>query len=147
GKLEIADGGTVFLDEIGELSLNMQASFLRFLQQHEFQRVGGNITIRCDVRVIAATNRNLEQMVREGKFREDLYYRLRVVPLRMPSLSQRREDIPLLTAHFIKNHATRMGKSVVGVTRDAHQLLISHDWKGNVRELENAIIASLVFAE
>src|SRR5436190_20669920 len=113
------------LDEIGELSLNVQVSLLRFLQQHEIQRVGGNITIPCDARVIAATNRNLVQMVRKGTFREDLYYRLRVVPLRLPSLSVRSEDIPLLVAHFIKIHAVKMGKSAVGVTLYANVLLMS----------------------
>ena len=147
GKLEVANGGTVFLDEVGELPLKVQVILLRFLQQHEIQRVGGNVTIHSNVRVIAATNRNLEEMVRQGTFREDLYDRLRVVPLRLPSLAERPDDIPLLSAHFIKIHAGKMGKSIVGVTRDAHELLMSHEWKGNVRQLEHAIIGGIVFAE
>ena len=147
GKLEIADGGTLFLDEIGELPLNTQVLLLRFLQEREIQRVGSNQIIHSDVRLIAATNRNLEQMVRQGKFREDLYYRLRVVPLRMPALAERRDDIPLLAAYFIRKHAAKMGKPVLGISRDAHPLMMSLPWKGNVRELENAVIGALVFAD
>lgn len=139
GKFLQADGGTIFLDEIGETSPAMQAKLLRVLQEHEIQRVGGQETIRINVRVVAASNRVLEESVREGKFREDLYYRLNVVTLTVPPLRERGEDIPLLAAHFLEKFAARNRRQVAGITPQAMDLLLRHPWPGNVRELENAI--------
>jgi len=139
GKFELADGGTVFLDEIGEMNKEMQTKLLRFLQEKEFERVGGNQTFRVDVRIIAATNRDLEEMVRKGEFREDLYYRLNVVPIFMPCLRERKEDIPLLAEHFRKKLTAKLGKEVNSITPRAMKCLISYDWPGNVRELENIV--------
>jgi DNA-binding NtrC family response regulator len=144
GRFEQADGGTIFLDEIGEISPSTQVKLLRFLQEHEFERVGGNTTIKVDVRIVAATNRNLMQRVREGHFREDLYYRLNVVSIEMPSLRQRPSDIPLLASHFLQKYGRENGKPVDGFTDDALAHLANYDWPGNVRELENAIERAVV---
>lgn len=139
GKFELANHGTIFLDEIGELDKNMQVKLLRALQQKEFDRVGGETTIRVDVRIIAATNRPLEEMVREGTLRDDLYYRLNVIPLFLPPLRERVEDIPLLTEHFISKLSAEIGKNVKGITHLALDVLMAYRWPGNVRELENVI--------
>lgn len=144
GKLEIADGGVVFLDEIGELAPPLQVKLLRVLQEREFERVGGTRPIKVDVRIIAATNCNLEQAVREGKFRQDLYYRLAVLRITMPALRDRREDIPMLVRHFVQKHAKRCKVKPRPVSREALACLVNHDWPGNVRELENAIERALV---
>jgi Nif-specific regulatory protein len=144
GLLEIAEGGTVFLDEIGELPLNLQAKLLRVLQNREFQRVGGTRTIRADVRVIAATNRDLEAALKEHSFREDLYYRLNVVAIEVPPLRERKEDIPLLAAWFAKKFSVAANRPVSGISPQARICLMSYDWPGNVRELENAIERAVV---
>jgi DNA-binding NtrC family response regulator len=144
GRFEQADGGTIFLDEIGEISQATQVKLLRFLQEHEFERVGGNTTIKVDVRIVAATNRNLMQRVREGLFREDLYYRLNVVSIEMPSLRQRPSDIPLLASHFLQKYARENGKTLDGFSDDALAQLANYEWPGNVRELENAIERAVV---
>lgn len=139
GRFEIAHQGTLFLDEIGELSLMTQAKILRFLEEKEFNRVGGSKTIKVDVRLIAATNKDLPQQVKKGEFREDLFYRINVVPIIIPPLRERREDIPLLIEHFIKKFNTENQKNVKGVTVEALESMINYDWPGNVRELENLI--------
>jgi transcriptional regulator with GAF, ATPase, and Fis domain/pSer/pThr/pTyr-binding forkhead associated (FHA) protein len=144
GKLEEADGGTVFLDEIGELAQPLQAKLLRVLQEREFERVGGLRPIKVDIRVIAATNRDLEQEVRRGAFRQDLYFRLNVVSLKMPELRERREDIPLLATHFLRKHAKASARRITGLSDDALSYLTSYDWPGNVRELENALERAIV---
>jgi Nif-specific regulatory protein len=144
GKFEVADGGTLFLDEVGELPLSLQAKLLRVLQEREFERVGGLRPLRVDVRVIAATNRDLRADRKEGRFREDLFYRLNVVSCRMPPLRERRDDIPLLASYFAQKHGRRMGRGIAGVSRGAQAVLMSHDWPGNVRELENAIERAVV---
>jgi DNA-binding NtrC family response regulator len=146
GRFQLADGGTLFLDEIGEISPSIQVKLLRFLQEHEFERVGGTQTIRVDVRVIAATNRNLSEEVAKGRFREDLYYRLNVVALEMPSLRERRSDIPALARFFFQRFAKDNAKSIEGFSPEALQLLTTYDWPGNVRELENAIERAVVLA-
>jgi phosphotransferase system HPr (HPr) family protein len=139
GKFELANHGTIFLDEIGEMDKNMQVKLLRALQQKEFDRVGGETTIKVDVRIIAATNRALEEMVRQETFRDDLYYRLNVIPLFLPPLRERVEDIPLLTEHFIKKLSEQAGKQVKGITSEALGVFMAYKWPGNVRELENII--------
>ncbi len=144
GKLEIADGGVVFLDEIGELAPELQVKLLRVLQEREFERVGGLCPIKVDVRVIAATNRNLQQAMREGRFRQDLYYRLAVLPITMPALRERREDIATLARHFVQKHAKRCGVKPRPISREALACLANYDWPGNVRELENAVERALV---
>jgi Nif-specific regulatory protein len=144
GKLEIAEGGTVFLDEIGELAPLLQAKLLRVLQEREFERVGGTRTIKLDVRLITATNRDLEEEVKKGRFREDLFYRLNVVSLRMPALRERREDIALLANYFAAKFAQRSNRHVLGVSPQARTFLSNYDWPGNVRELENAIERAVV---
>lgn len=144
GKLEVAEGGTVFLDEIGELALPMQAKLLRVLQEREFERVGGTRSIKLDVRLIAATNRDLKEASRTGTFRSDLYYRLNVVSLQMPALRERREDIPLLAAFFAAQHAEKVKRRVAGISPEAQACLMRYDWPGNVRELENAIERAVV---
>ncbi len=146
GRFEEADGGTLFLDEIGELSQSVQVKLLRFLQEREFQRVGGNQTIRSDVRIISATNRDLEARVKAGDFREDLFYRLNVVVMAMPPLRERKEDIPVLIDHFIKRYAADNGKDIAGFSREAQDLLLKYDYPGNVRELENIIERAVVIA-
>jgi DNA-binding NtrC family response regulator len=144
GKFAAADSGTIFLDEVGDMSLETQAKVLRVLQEREFERVGGNRTIRVDVRVIAATNKDLLQMVQEEKFREDLFYRLNVVPIAMPPLRERREDIPLLATHFLREVVSRYGRGPATLSPDAYGLLLSASWPGNVRELKNMIEAAAV---
>ena len=144
GKLEIAEGGSVFLDEIGELAPLLQVKLLRVLQEREFERVGGTRTIKLDVRLIAATNRDLEEEVKRGRFREDLFYRLNVVSLRMPGLRERREDISLLASYFASKYGKRANRPVLGISPRARACLLSYDWPGNVRELENAIERAVV---
>jgi Nif-specific regulatory protein len=144
GRFELADGGSIFLDEIGELAPELQAKLLRVLQQREFVRVGGSKTIRLDVRVIAATNRDLAAEVRRGAFREDLYHRLNVVALKTPPLRERREDIPLLARYFTERSAARCGRRVEGISPEAARCLAAYEWPGNVRELENAIERAVV---
>jgi Nif-specific regulatory protein len=144
GKVELADGGTLFLDEVGELTLSIQAKLLRVLQQGEFDRVGGSRPVKIDVRIIAATNRNLEEEIKTGGFRDDLYYRLKVVELLMPALRHRREDIPLLAIHFVATYSKKCKRKVSGISPEARQLLMAYDWPGNVRELENAIERAVV---
>ncbi|MEO8592061.1 MAG: sigma 54-interacting transcriptional regulator [Candidatus Solibacter sp.] len=146
GRFEAANGGTLFLDEIGELPLNLQVKLLRALQEQEFERVGGSRTIRVDVRIIAATNRNLKAMVEENRFRADLYYRLAVFPLTVPPLRQRREDIPLLASYFVQKHARRMGRKLEWIPTHAMEALTSYDWPGNIRELQNVIERSVVLS-
>jgi Nif-specific regulatory protein len=144
GKLEVAEGGTVFLDEIGELAVPMQAKLLRVLQEREFERVGGTRPIKLDVRLIAATNRDLKEASKTGAFRPDLYYRLNVVSLHMPALRERREDIPLLAAFFAAQYAEKVKRRVAGISPEARACLQRYDWPGNVRELENAIERAVV---
>jgi DNA-binding NtrC family response regulator len=144
GRFHQADGGTLFLDEIGEIPGATQIKLLRFLQEREFERVGGNQTIKVDVRIVAATNRDLAQLVREGKFREDLYYRLNVVSLEVPPLRSRASDVPLLASHFLKKYSAENGKAIRGFSIDALDRIVNHDWPGNVRELENAVERAVV---
>ncbi|MBX3276606.1 MAG: sigma 54-interacting transcriptional regulator [Acidobacteria bacterium] len=144
GKLEIADGGTVFLDELGEMTPLLQAKLLRVLQEREFERVGGTRPIRTNIRLIAATNRDLEAMIRQGEFRQDLYYRLNVISLQLPPLRERREDIPLLASYFAARAAERCHRTVRGLTREARACLLDYDWPGNIRELENAVEHAVV---
>lgn len=139
GKFELANGGTIFLDEIGDMPLHLQVKLLHVLQNMRFERVGGNKTICVDVRVIAATNRDLEKMMEEKEFREDLYYRLSVIPLRIPPLRKRAEDIPLLMDYFLKKYNAFMKKSITGFSKEAEEIYLAYDWPGNVRELENAV--------
>jgi DNA-binding NtrC family response regulator len=146
GRFEIADGGTLFLDEIAELSSSTQAKLLRALEERQFERVGDSKSVSVDVRLIAATNRALEGLVKEGTFREDLYYRLNVVKIQLPDLRQRREDIPLLVDAFIKEVNRENGKNVTGISRGAMRLLQRYDWPGNVRVLKNIIEGMVVFA-
>ncbi|HHF09433.1 MAG TPA: sigma-54-dependent Fis family transcriptional regulator, partial [Candidatus Atribacteria bacterium] len=146
-KFEIADGGTLFLDEIGEMSPTMQVKLLRVLQEKTFERVGGVNPINVDVRIIAATNRNLKEMVQEGTFREDLYYRLNVVPIKLPPLRERREDIPLLCDFLIKKHAEKLHKKVKGITPQALRMLKRYHWPGNVRELDNVIERAVILTK
>jgi DNA-binding NtrC family response regulator len=146
GRFQMAHGGTLFLDEIGEISASVQVKLLRFLQEHEFERVGGTQTIKVDVRVIAATNRNLAEEVKRGRFREDLYYRLNVVSIHMPALRERPSDIPLLANHFLQRYAKENGKAIKGFTPAALEALTHHHWAGNVRELENAVERAVVMA-
>jgi DNA-binding NtrC family response regulator len=146
GRFEEADGGTLFLDEIGELSSTVQVKLLRFLQEHEFQRVGGNRTITSDVRIISATNKDLPGKVKEGTFRDDLFYRLNVVPVTVPPLRERKEDIVSLVEHFIDRFAVENGKAVNGIDPQARDLLLKYDFPGNVRELENIIERAIVIS-
>jgi transcriptional regulator with GAF, ATPase, and Fis domain len=144
GRLEVADGGVVFLDEIGELAPELQVKLLRVLQEREFERVGGNHPIKVNIRLIAATNCNLEQAVREGSFRQDFYYRLAVLKITMPTLRERPEDIPMLARHFVQKYAKRCKVKPRPISREALACLVNYDWPGNVRELENAIERALV---
>jgi len=144
GKIEVAEGGTLFLDEIGELSPLMQAKLLRVLQEREFERVGGTRPLRADVRIIAATNRSLEEAIQAGTFRQDLYYRLNVVNITMPPLRQRREDIPLLCGHFISVYSARCKRCVTGISPQVRHCFMNYDWPGNVRELQNVIERAVV---
>jgi len=144
GKLELAHGGTFYLDEVGDMPLDLQTKLLRALQERTIERVGGNESIRIDVRVLAATNRDLESLMKEGRFREDLYYRLNVVTLNLPPLRERRRDIPLLVEHFLAKHGEELGER--GVAPESLDRLVGHDWPGNVRELENVIQRAMVMA-
>jgi two-component system, NtrC family, response regulator AtoC len=144
GRIESAQGGTLFLDEIGEIDATMQIKLLRFLGERTYERVGSNKTITADVRLIAATNKDLEKMVAAGTFREDLYYRLNVVPIRMPALRERKEDIPLLAQAFLEEFRKKNNKEVTGFEPAAMDALIAYDWRGNVRELRAAIEAAVV---
>jgi Nif-specific regulatory protein len=144
GKLEVAEGGTVFLDEIGELAPMLQAKLLRVLQEREFERVGGTRPIKLNIRLIAATNRDLKKASISGTYRQDLYYRLNVVSVRMPALRERREDIPLLAAFFAQKHGAKAKRLVSGISSGARYALMDYDWPGNVRELENAIERAVV---
>ncbi len=144
GKFEVADGGTIFLDELGEMSLLLQAKLLRVLQEQEFERVGGTRPIKVDVRLVAATNRDLESAIKDGSFRQDLYYRLNVVSLKLPRLRERSEDIPLLASYFATKYAAKCKRQVRGISPEARALLTAYDWPGNVRELENAIERAVV---
>jgi DNA-binding NtrC family response regulator len=146
GRFTLAEGGTIFLDEIGTISLAVQAKLLRVLQDREFEPLGAERTQKVDVRVIAATNRNLRQLVSEGKFLEDLFYRLNVIPIEMPPLRERREDVPLLIEHFVRRFAERTGKPIDGVDEKAMTELTRYEWPGNVRELENTIERAVVLA-
>jgi two-component system response regulator PilR (NtrC family) len=139
GLFEVADGGSIFLDEIGELPLSMQVKLLRVIQDTEFTRVGGTEQIKVDVRIISASNKDLEEAVREKKFREDLYYRLNVIQIKLPLLRERKEDIPLLAEHFIRKYTQELGKDVREISADAMKLLVNYDYPGNVRELQNII--------
>ena len=147
GKFELANGGTIFLDEIGDMSLHTQAKILRVLQEREFERVGGSETIKIDVRIVAATNKNLARAVEEGSFREDLYYRLNVFSINLPPLRERKEDIPPLVEHFVRRNVVELGKPLVGFTAEAMNILLAYDWPGNVRELENYVQRAAVMAE
>ena len=146
GKVELAQGGTIFFDEIGDISQDLQAKLLRFLQEREFERVGGTTPIAVDVRVIAATNRDLERAVREGSFREDLYHRLNVVAIRLPPLRDRREDLPVLTEYLLRKQASALGKNIVGFADDARERMAAYGWPGNVRELANVIERAVVLS-
>ena len=147
GLFEVADGGTVFLDEVGNISLAIQAKLLRVLQEREFTPVGGTKAKKVDIRLIAATNKDLEKMIREETFREDLYYRLNIVPIYLPTLKERQEDIPLLAVHFLKKYAEEMGKTIKGFTPEAMEKLMKYPWPGNVRELENVIERTVVMID
>ena len=144
GRFALADGGTIFLDEIGVIAPSVQAKLLRVLQEREFEPLGAERTEKVDVRVIAATNRDLRQMVAEGRFQEDLYYRLNAIPIQIPPLRERREDIPALVDHFLRKHAQRIGKRIDRIEDEAVAVLRAHDWPGNVRELENTIERAVV---
>jgi transcriptional regulator with GAF, ATPase, and Fis domain len=147
GRFELAEGGTIFLDEVGELPAETQIALLRVLQEHEFERVGGTGSIRTEVRVIAATNRDLEAAIAAGAFRSDLFYRLNVFPIEMPSLRERREDIPLLVEYFLDRYARKAGKSFRAVNKRSLDLLQSYPWPGNIRELQNVIERSVIVCE
>jgi transcriptional regulator with GAF, ATPase, and Fis domain len=147
GRFELAQGGTIFLDEVGELPMETQIALLRVLQEHEFERVGGTRSIRTNVRVIAATNRNLEAAISTGTFRSDLYYRLNVFPIEIPPLRERREDIPALVEYFVDHCARKVGKNIQGITKESLDLLRSYPWPGNIRELQNVIERSVIMCE
>src|SRR5437763_7334972 len=144
GKFELADSGTIFLDEIGDISPKLQCDLLRVLQERSFYRVGGSEEVRVDARVIAATHVDLRQAVADGKFREDLFYRLNVIEIRIPPLRERREDVPLLARHFLERLAHELGKEAGDFSEGAMKVLMDHNWPGNVRELENAVERALV---
>jgi DNA-binding NtrC family response regulator len=146
GKFELAHGGTLFLDEIGDMASETQAKILRALQEKEIERVGGNRTIKVDVRVIAATNQDLEAKTRDGSFREDLFYRLNVVPILLPALREREGDLPLLIEHFLEKAGSRLGRAQKRLSARAMRAMLAHEWKGNVRELEHAIEQAVVLA-
>jgi DNA-binding NtrC family response regulator len=147
GRFELAHGGTLFLDEIGEIPVEMQVKLLRVLQESEFERVGGIKTIKVDVRLLTATNRDLAAEIASGGFREDLYYRLNVVPIHLPALRERRQDIPLLVDHFIARFNDRLKKQITGADPAAVERLVVHNWPGNIRELENVIERTILFCE
>ncbi len=147
GRFELADGGTLLLDEISEIDLPLQAKLLRVLQEREFERVGGHEIIKVDVRIVATTNRDLPKEVQKGRFREDLFYRLNVIPIQIPPLRDRKDDIPALVAHFLEKYARENGKTVAGISEKAMSLLMDYDWPGNVRELENAVERAVVICK
>jgi PAS domain S-box-containing protein len=147
GRFELADGGTLFLDEIGDISPSTQVKLLRVLQEREFVRVGGTRTVACDVRIVAATNRNLQKAMQDGSFREDLFYRLNVFPIQTPPVRNRREDVPLLVDHFVVRAARDLGLSVPGVEDEVKALLTAHDWPGNVRELQNVVERAVLMCD
>nr|HQH73117.1 sigma 54-interacting transcriptional regulator [bacterium] len=147
GRFELAHRGTLFIDEVGDIPLHLQVKLLRVLQERELERVGSTKTIKVDVRIIAATNRDLSALVKQNRFREDLYYRLAVVTIRIPPLRERREDIPLLVHHFITQMEKRVGRAITGIDSEAMEILLNHDWPGNVRQLENAIEHALVLTQ
>jgi transcriptional regulator with GAF, ATPase, and Fis domain len=147
GRFELAEGGTIFLDEVGELPFETQIALLRVLQEHEFERVGGTRSIRTNVRVIAATNRNLQVAIQAGTFRSDLLYRLNVFPIDIPPLRERREDIPVLVEYFVDHCARKVEKNIQGITKDSLDLLCSYPWPGNIRELQNVIERSVIMCE
>jgi len=147
GRFEMADGGTIFLDEVAEMSLASQVKLLRVLQEGEFERVGGTKTISVDIRLVAATNQDLERLVAQGDFREDLFYRLNVIPIRVPALRERPDDIPLLAAHFVRVYSEKNRKSIRGITDEAIEALGGHRWPGNVRELENTLERAVVLCK
>jgi two-component system response regulator PilR (NtrC family) len=147
GLIEVAEHGTIFLDEFGEMNQTMQVKLLRVLQDRRFRRLGGTEEVQADIRVVAATNQDLPRMVAEGRFREDLYYRINVIPVRLPALRERREDIPLLAEHFLEKFTAQMGKDVRGVSGDAMSLLEGYAWPGNVRELENVMERAVALEE
>jgi DNA-binding NtrC family response regulator len=147
GRFELAHGGTIFLDEIGEVSPPTQILLLRVLQDHRFERVGGEETLEVDVRVIAATNKNLTEEMKKGTFREDLYYRLNVIPIFVPPLRERRDDIPLLASHFLQKFSHEKGKEITGISPEVMEILLDHSWPGNVRELENVIEHAAIIAK
>lgn len=147
GKFERASKGTIFLDEVGELSLPMQVKLLRVLQEKEIERIGGTAVIKIDVRVVAATNRDLKKMVEEGSFREDLYYRLNVIPIEIPALKERKEDIPLLVKYFIEKYCNQIGRSMIDIHKEALEMLVKYEWQGNIRELENVIERMVILCQ
>jgi len=147
GRFESADGGTIFLDEIGELPAEMQIALLRVLQEREFQRVGGNELIKTDVRVVAATNRDLQSAIAQGRFRDDLFYRLNVFPIEVPPLRERKEDISLLVEYFVDRYASQAGKKITGISKKSKELLRSYTWPGNIRELQNVIERSVIISD
>jgi DNA-binding NtrC family response regulator len=144
GKLELADGGTLFLDEVAEMSLSTQAKLLRFLQEKSFERVGDNQKIQVDTRVVCATNKNLENLIAKGSFREDLYYRIAVFPIEVPALRDRAEDLPLLCTHFLKKYQEDIGKEILSVSDEAMQILQDYSWPGNIRQLENTLHQAMI---
>ncbi|MFQ5541812.1 MAG: sigma-54 interaction domain-containing protein, partial [Candidatus Binatia bacterium] len=147
GKMEVANGGTVFLDEVGDISPELQTKLLRFLQEREFERVGGTKPISVDVRIIAATNRDLEGTVKEGRFREDLYHRLNVIAVTLPPLRERREDIPALVNYFLQRFSTETKKNFTEVEQEAMKTLLAYEWPGNVRELANVMERAVVLGQ
>jgi len=147
GRFELAEGGTIFLDEVGELPAETQIALLRVLQEHEFERVGGTRSIQTNVRVVAATNRNLQAAIQAGTFRSDLFYRLNVFPIDMPPLRERREDIPVLVEYFVDHCARKVGKNIQEITKESLHLLRSYPWPGNIRELQNVIERSVIMCE
>jgi len=147
GRFELAEGGTIFLDEVGELPLGTQVALLRVLQEQEFERVGGTRSIQTNVRVVAATNRNLQEAIAAGTFRSDLFYRLNVFPVDMPPLRERREDIPALVEYFVDHCARKAGKSIQGISKESLDLLRCYAWPGNIRELQNVIERSVIMCE
>jgi transcriptional regulator with GAF, ATPase, and Fis domain len=147
GRFELANGGSIFLDEVSEMSPSLQVKLLRVVQEREFERVGGVKSLKTDVRIIAATNRNLEEEVEQGRFREDLYYRLNVIPINLPPLRERRDDIPLLVKHFLAKYGTDRNPSLTGFGKKAMNLLMQYRWPGNVRELENLVERMVVLCE
>jgi DNA-binding NtrC family response regulator len=147
GRFEQANGGTLFLDEIGDINLEVQSKLLRVLQEMSFERVGSSQPVMVDVRIVAATHQDLEALIRAGRFREDLYYRLNVIPLRTPALRERKEDIFELAVHFLREHARRIGKPVTHLDDKAVEALIAYDWPGNIRELENVIEQAVVLTD